>query len=99
MNMQPIYLFKTMFKALGKGIIILLKPRPKYRIKKTKNKKFLPQIFIGFWKFGIYCELGYSKAVIHDFEKDTIDEAENVIIKTRRNSNIKSFIIKEYHHD
>ena len=97
MNTQPIYLFKMMCKALGKGIIYILKSRPKYWIIKTTNNTFIPQIFIGYWKIGSYLELGYSDSVLHTFEKDTLDEAESVVQKgIKKERKPKQYTVKEY---
>lgn len=101
MNTQPIYLFKMTYKAFGKGIIYILKSKPRFRILKTKNKTFIAQIFIGHWKIGFYMDMSYIDSMKDydypsTFENKTLDEAESIICKAISNHKVKSFIVKEY---
>ena len=75
-----------------------LKKRPKFRIV-IHNDKYITQEFWGFWKIGFYFNFGFYKGesfISETFEHDTIEEAEEVIDQAMKESNQKTYIVKEY---
>ena len=75
-------------------------PSPKFRIV-GRNNKFVPQEFIGFWKFGIYADIGkdsyQTDYLAIKFEHQNIAEAELVIESRKKQLRQKHYVVKDYY--
>jgi hypothetical protein len=73
---------------------------PKFRIV-GRNNKFVPQEFLGVWKFGICADIGkdsyHSGYLAIKFEHQNIAEAELVIENRKKQLRQKHYVVKNYY--
>ena len=103
---RPFYMlmsFHQFLRSKEKIMVQILKkivfPNPKFRIL-CRHRKFVPQEFLGIWKFGLYAdiakEFNYSEYFPYQFEHENIAEAELIIERRKRQFKNKKFIVREY---
>ena len=73
---------------------------PKFRIV-SRDNEFVPQEFLGIWKFGIYADIGknfyQSNYFPIQFEHKNIAEAELVIERRKKQLKQKRYVVKKYY--
>ena len=78
----------------------LVWPNSKFRII-CRDRKFVPQEFIGIWKFGLYADIAkeYDSAecIPFQFEHENISEAESVIERRRKQLKHKKYVVRDYY--
>jgi len=66
-----------------------------------RGNKFVPQEFIGIWKFGLYAdiakEFNMSDYIPFQFEHENISEAEVVIERRKKQLPYKEYVVKDYY--
>ena len=89
------HVWKPMKKVLKKMVL----PNPKFRII-CRNNKFVPQEFMGIWKFGLYADIAkdfiYSNYIHDSFEHEEISQAELVIERRKKQFKHRKWIVKDY---
>ena len=67
----------------------------------SRNNKFVPQEFLGIWKFGIYVDIGknfyQSDYLSLQFEHENIAEADLVIERRKKQFKQKRYVIRNYY--
>ena len=75
-------------------------PNPKFRIV-SRNNKFVPQEFLGIWKFGLYADIGkdfyHSDYIPNQFEHENIAEAQLVIERRTKRFKQKRYVVRNYY--
>ena len=81
-------------------LIDIFLPNPKFRIV-SRNNKFVPQEFLGIWKFGIYADISKdfyrSDYLSIQFEHENFAEAELVIERRKKQFKQKNYVVRNYH--
>ena len=78
----------------------LVLPNSKFRII-CRDHKFVPQEFIGIWKFGLYADIAkeydLAECIPFQFEHENISEAELVIERRKKQLRHKKYVVKDYY--
>ena len=90
---------QRVWRPMRKVIKKMVLSNPKFRIV-CRNNKFVPQEFMGIWKFGLYAdiakEFNYSDYIYTSFEHEEISEAELIIERRKKQFKHRKWVVRDY---